>query len=311
MTGVTLGSFFDQPLHRYGWPRPKSGDGVDDYRVTNLFTGPDLINGGIHQAVDVGNGIAAPRPFFAPLACRARGLRHWDGALGMEFELEHAASIKVWHLSRTLAVEVVAGRATVGAWQNVRKGQQVGMTGNTGRQPMPYHTHLELWVDGRRVDIEPHLPMVERAARPITFEEEDMKLPADAGYFATGKVGPGNRLRIDHTTTAGSEVTESTTEVQLIGIVAGGTPYTLDDGRKGDRWYVVRRGDTGDVRQVAHLLVTGVTPTLWLFSQVPLPAADCSTQENKLAAGRTALDGALQALSGATRAATVARESIA
>lgn len=312
MTEILLGSFFDQPVHVASWRRPASGAGLDDYRVTNPFTGPDLINKGqVHGAVDVGDGQGSPQPLLAPRTCLARGLYHWDGAIGMEFALAPGISAIAWHLSRTLPVATVAGRAAKGAWANVTKGRQYGLTGNTGKQPMPYHTHLELWIGSRRVDIEPHLPLVERAARPIVIpEEDDMQLPSGAGYLASGKIGPGNRLRISHETTAGSEVLEEVTAVDVIGIVPDGTPYTLTDGRKGDRWYIVRRGDTGDVRQVAHLLVTGIEPTPWLFSQVPLPAADCSVPEGKLRLGRTAIVGALQAHAAEGRALSAAAESI-
>lgn len=271
------------------------------YAITTTFDGRDLINGGMHMAVDVGN-FGINDPILSPITGRARGLYHSDGAIGIEYELGNGWTLQLWHLNATLAAGLVMtpGRSDTGDWINVTRGQICGRTGNSGAlvngQPMPAHTHIELERGGQRYDVAPYL-----LGQPFDTQEEDMKLP-NAGYFATGKVGAGNRLRINHTTTEGSEVVASVLDVQLIGIVTGGTPYTLPDGRTGTRWYIVRRADTGDVRQVAHQLVTSITPTPFLFSQIPLPAADCSAQEatiaqltNKIARARTANTGARQA----------------
>lgn len=270
------------------------------YAITTTFDGRDLINGGMHMAVDVGN-FGMNDPILAPITGRARGLYHFDTAIGIEYELGNGWTLQLWHLNATLSagLTMTPGRSDAGDWVNVVKGQVCGRTGNSGAlvngQPMPAHTHIELERNGQRYDVGPYL-----LGAPFQ-PEDDMKLP-EAGYFAVGKVGPGNRLRIDHTTTVGSQVVASELEVQLLGIVTGGTAYTLPDGRTGNRWYIVRRGDTGDVRQVAHQLVTGITPTPSLFSQVPLPAADCSAQEatilqlnTKIARARTANSGARQA----------------
>ena len=271
------------------------------YNITTTFDGRDLINGGMHMAVDVGN-FGMNDPLLSPITGRARGLYNFDTAIGLEYELGNGWILQLWHINATLSagLSMIPGRSDTGDWVDVVRGQVCGRTGNSGAlvngAPMPAHTHIELERDGQRYDVAPYL-----LGQPFDTQEEDMKLP-DAGYFATGKVGPGNRLRIDHTTTDGSEVVASELEVALVGIVTGGTPYSLPDGRSGNRWYIVRRGDTGDVRQVAHQLVTGIAPTPFLFSQVPLPAADCSAQEatiaqltGKIDRARTANRGAVQA----------------
>lgn len=265
------------------------------YSITTTFDGRDLINGGMHMAVDVGN-FGMDDPILAPMTGRARGLYHFDTAIGIEYDLGNGWALKLWHLNATLAagLAMTPGRSDTGDWINVTRGQVCGRTGNSGAyvngRPMPAHTHIELEREGTRYDVGPYL-----LGQPFDTQEEDMKLP-DAGYFAVGKVGAGNRLRIDHSTTEGSEVTAGELNVALIGIVTGGTPYVLPDGRSGNRWYVIRRGDTGDVRQVAHQLVIGITPTPFLFSQVPLPKADCSAQDNALRGIATAAAGARQAI---------------
>lgn len=280
------------------------------YAITTTFDGRDLVNGGEHMAVDVGN-FGMNDPILSPITGRARGLYHYDTAIGIEYDLGAGWTLQLWHLNATLSagLALVPGRSDAGDWVDVVRGQVCGRTGNSGAlvngRPMPAHTHIELEKDGKRYDVAPYL-----LGRPFDPQEDDMKLP-EAGYFAVGKVGPGNRLRIDHTTTDGSEVVAGELEVQIVGIVTGGTAYALPDGRTGNRWYIVRRGDTGDVRQVAHQLVTSITPTAFLFSQVPLPAADCSAQDNKLRGGRAALDGAIQAHEAVGHALRSAREAIA
>jgi hypothetical protein len=282
------------------------------YAITTTFDGRDLVNGGTHRAVDVGN-FGMDDPILSPITGRARGLYHFDTAIGIEYDLGNGWTLQLWHLNATLSagLSLIPGRSDDGDWVNVTRAQVCGRTGNSGAlvngQPMPAHTHIELERAGARYDVAPYL-----LGQPFDpFQEDDMKLPADASYFATGKVGAGNRLRIDHATTDGSEVVTAELDVQLLGIVTGGTPYTLPDGRKGNRWYVIRRADTGDVRQVAHLLVTAIAPTPALFSQVPIPAADCSAQDNQLRAGRTAIAGAVQAHEAAGRALAVAQEAVA
>ena len=279
------------------------------YAITTTFDGRDLVNGGAHMAVDVGN-FGMDDPIMAPTTGRARGLYHFDSAIGIEYELGNGWVLQLWHLNATLAagLSMVPGRSDTGDWINVERTQVCGRTGNSGAlvggAPMPAHTHIELERNGKRYDVAPYL-----LGQPFDTQEEDMKLP-DAGYFATGKVGPGNRLRIDHTTTVGSEVVAGELEVQLVGIVTGGTPYSLPDGRSGNRWYIIRRGDTGDVRQVAHQLVIGITPTPFLFSQVPLPVADCSAQETTIAQLRTKIARASTSANGAAQAATATVEAL-
>lgn len=300
MATLVLGHMFAYPLHIASWADfGRKRGGSIDYRVTNPFDGPDFLNGGKHRATDVGN-TRMNDSLRSPAVCRVTGRRHTDGALGVEFDLGGGVILGLWHLNR---VDPPLNR-----WTPVARGQIVGLTGNTGGRisdgkggtmPMPAHTHVEIKRNGVPFDVEPYLPMVERAARPIQLKESTVEVPQDVGYLATGVVGPDNRLRVHHSTTDGSQITDRPTAVQIFGIKRGGTPYTVG-GQAGSDWYFV--GALGRSWYVAKPLVTQITATGYLPSIVPLPSADCSPQEatilqlsNKIARARTANRGASQA----------------
>jgi hypothetical protein len=142
--------FLAYPIHRSDWQRPT---GSRDYRITNHYSSVDILNGGMHRAVDVGN-FREGDPVYSPGPCSAIALRHTDGALGVRFYAPNGEVWELWHLDRT---DISGTQRT-----NVRAGQQVGITGNTGaRLPsgaeMPKHTHIEREVNGARVDPEPYL----------------------------------------------------------------------------------------------------------------------------------------------------------
>lgn len=255
------------PLHRADWVRPP---GVYEFVVTQRFGSLDgYYKGQAHGAVDIGNfrchdpivAMAAGNVRRVKDGAAAAGLAATD-ALGVVIDHGYGITTEYWHL------DAWVGPAT--GW--VQAGQQIGILGDTGIGAV-CHCHIEAKRNGVRFDPEPLM----FGGSINTDGEDDMRLP-NAGYFATGRVGPGNRLRLEHSTTEGSEVIPDgvVLDVQLLGIVTGGTPYTLTDGRTGNRWYIVRRADNGDVRQVAHQLVTGIAPTPHLFNQVPLPDADCT-----------------------------------
>lgn len=292
MSAVTLGNMLSYPLHVASWKRPS---GSVDYRVTNSFDGPDYLNGGKHQATDVGN-FRGGDSVRAPAACRGMGLRHTDGALGVRFDLGHGVAVELWHLSKTLLI---------GKWQPLAQGQVCGATGNSGaRMPdgsaMPFHTHIEGERNGVRFDIERYLPMVERAAIPLQLEEDDVRIPTGTP-LAQGVVGPGNRLRTDPATAEGSRVIGSDIGeakayfVQVYQLGIPGESYVLG-GKAGSSYAWV--GVFGSTWFVAEPLVTDVKPT----SALSVPPADCSAQEttiaqlrSKIARAGTANAGAMQA----------------
>lgn len=262
---TTLGPLFRRPLHVASWSRPLNGPSAADFRVTNTFDGPDLINGGKHDAIDVGNKTRLPpalggntgagEPVIAPMDCLIRPLYHYDGALGLDLSLTPSLTLRLWHLSQ-LDYFVAAPNAkvtSVGKWDTVLAGRQIGITGNSGKQPMPAHTHIELWRDRQRIDPEPFLPMVERPAIPLP--EEDMRLLTGQA-LTVGTVGPGNRLRIDPKTASGSVITSEAIEVKVLQTDTIGEPYELD-GQPGNRYHTVALA-TGEVYYTAAPLVTNV-----------------------------------------------------
>lgn len=123
------------------------------YRVTGQFDGVDLLNGGKHRATDVGN-FGMNDPILAPITGRAKGMRHFDGALGVAYALGAEWMLELWHLNATLA--------PIGQWVDVTRGQVCGRTGNTGARlpdgrPMPAHTHIVLKRYGVPYDVERYL----------------------------------------------------------------------------------------------------------------------------------------------------------
>lgn len=170
---------FNRPVHPQSWSRPA---GSDDYRITTRFDGVDLVNGGLHAAVDVGNA-RIDYPVLAPARCRARGARNYSrngtDALGLEFDLGNDVRVEVWHLNATLPVSDVngvPGTNSYGPWREVARGEVVGRTGNSGAlvggKAMPAHSHIVLMVNRKRVDPEPYLLGTKRLPAGELIPEE-------------------------------------------------------------------------------------------------------------------------------------------
>jgi len=180
--------FLAYPIHRSDWQRPT---GSRDYRITNHYDSVDILNGGRHQAVDVGN-FREGDPVYAPGPCEAMGLRHTDSALGVRFYAPNGEVWELWHLD-------VLG-LPIGSRTRVQGGQIVGRTGNTGaRLPsgaeMPKHTHIEREVGGKRVDPEAYLLGLDYNWTGITEEgdmvichpvREQWDIPAGTVFFTQG-----------------------------------------------------------------------------------------------------------------------------
>lgn len=210
---VKLGPLFRKPLHVTTWKRPvRPLKDWDAFRVTGTYDGEDLINGGLHRAVDVGNASkwgssGKGEEVIAPMDCPARGLHHFDGALGVDFSVGPDLSLRLFHLAATLPVDPPTGRTTAaGPWRLVKAGERVGITGDTGLGTGA-HTHIELWWKGVRIDPEPYLEMVEKPAKPLP--EDDMQIEganlvhihnrrARVTVDSSFRMGPGtDRPRID------------------------------------------------------------------------------------------------------------------
>lgn len=190
MTDLVLGPLFTEYLHpqewcSYGALRGTPGCPRYEYRVTNPYTGLDLVNGGQHRAVDAGNA-AKGWPVLMPARKRVRALHHFDGALGIEVELGGDYALLAWHLDDVLLPMPPApteftgpGATTRGPWRDRDRGAPIGATGNSGGKTasggtMPAHTHIELLFHGVRLDPEPHL-----FGEPIPGAPDDMPIFSD------------------------------------------------------------------------------------------------------------------------------------
>lgn len=257
---IDLTRLMAYPVHPPEWDRTGASR---DYRITTTYDGEDLVNGGPHRAVDLGN-LRTHDPIYAPASCRAMGLRHWDGAIGVRLELGPDLLLDAWHLDSTTVA--------VGAWTPVAAGQIVGRTGRSG-QVTGAHTHLELTRAGRRRD--PTRYLLGLARLPI-LEDDDMQLPV-ADYLMHGTVHPGTNLRYPapRGELAGSgEVAggfDSPTRVAILYRAPAGKPYTITiDGRQvsSTAWYGVKLPGP-DYREVAALLVTDLRPAAVLRELLP------------------------------------------
>lgn len=246
------------------------------YAVTNPFNGPDLVNGGIHAAVDVGN-FGMNDPILSPITGHATGLRHFDGALGIDYEIGDGWHVQLWHLNATLQ--------PFGTRVAVQRRQVCGRTGNTGPlvngQPMPAHTHCELEKDGKRYDIEPYL-----LGRPFVTGGDDMQIPKALKHIAQGVVAAGNVLRSDPATRVGAKVLTETIFVQIYGTGVVGESYTLG-GKTGNTYAWI--GAYGETWYVAVPLLTDVQLTT--IGKVLIPVSGGLTEaqakeREKAAAGK-------------------------
>jgi len=111
-------------------------------------------------------------------------------------------------------------------------------------------------------------------------------------------------LRVEAETTEGARRTTGETPLKVLGIRRNGPSYTISVNnvpKTDNDWYVVATSD-GETWEVAKLLVYAIKPTAYLFSQVPLPAADCTAQETTIAQLQTKIARAATANTGAQTA---------
>lgn len=222
---LVLGPLFDQPLHTQPWCDFGRDRGQVpecpryDYRVTNPFAGIDLVNGGRHNAVDAGNA-GMGWTVLAPARVPMRYLHHFDGARGRRWELGNGYVLEAWHVAADAAVD--PPRPTKGTAasepRNFNRGTPVALTGNTGAQvggkPMPAHTHIALFENGKPIDPEPHLfgaPITGAPNDMQTFSDvppehqfyESIEWMVDAGLTSAEGVGGSGEYRPDGLVTRG------------------------------------------------------------------------------------------------------------
>lgn len=182
---LQLGPLYPQPLHEkpwcaYGTLRGRKPECPRfDYRITSGFLDRDILNGGLHRAVDVGNA-STEHPVLSPYGGQMRQLHHFDGARGREWDLGNGHALEAWHLSPDPEDPHKPDKGTLrGPWQRVERGQQIALTGNTGADlpdgsPMPAHTHWMLLRHGVAIDPEPHLYIDGVFGVPIAGAIDDM-----------------------------------------------------------------------------------------------------------------------------------------
>lgn len=195
---LQLGPLFAFPMHAkpwcsYGTLRGKTPDCPRlDYRITAGFLDRDILNGGLHRAIDTGNA-STEHPVLSPCSAPMRHLQHFDGARGREWELGGGWSLETWHLHPHPEDPQKPDSGTArGPWQQVERGQTVGLTGSTGRDlpdgsPMPPHTHIVLIRSGVAVDPEPYLHLNNAPGLRIQGATDDMAtftdVPEDHPFY--------------------------------------------------------------------------------------------------------------------------------
>ncbi len=110
-------------------------------RRSDPFSG----EGAFHSGVDIGCGTGTP------VKAAADGIvkeADWSGGYGRMIVIDHGNGMQTWyaHLSRT---DVVPG-------QDIRLGQQIGLSGSSGRATAP-HLHYEVRMGGTPVNPYPYL----------------------------------------------------------------------------------------------------------------------------------------------------------
>ena len=181
---LTLGPLYKSDLHEkpwcgYGTKRGTPGCPRFDYRITAGYLDRDILNGGIHRAVDAGNA-STEWPVYSPSSAPMRHLHHFDGARGREWDLGNGWSFQGWHFAADPEDPPKPDKGTrAGLWQSVQRGQRVATTGNTGADlpdgsPMPPHTHWVLSRYGVAVDPEPYLYIDGKPGMPIEGAIDDM-----------------------------------------------------------------------------------------------------------------------------------------
>jgi hypothetical protein len=208
-------------------------------------TAQELEDAPRHRATDLGN-FWCGEPVYAVYSGKAQTIGPDQyGALGIIIDHGSFSSVS-WHLN---AFTIPRGSAVP-----VNRGQQIGIVGKTGLGAV-CHLHLELKVNGVRIDPEPYL-----FGAPLVIED-DMNLPSGLKHVTQGVVGVRNRLRKDPDTAEGSRVltdAEGAQFVQVYGLGVTGEAWNLG-GVAGNTYAWVGWG--GETWFVAEPLVTNLQLT--------------------------------------------------
>jgi len=120
-------------------------DPVDGAPVVGCFCYRSAPSSEFHPGVDLG---AQYGDVVRAAAAGTIASAGWDGGYGLKIDLDHGNGYHTWyaHLSR----------ADVQPGQYVRKGQQIGLVGDTGFATGP-HLHYQVMLNGSPVDPAPYL----------------------------------------------------------------------------------------------------------------------------------------------------------
>jgi len=152
MATIAFRSPVNVPLLRFGARKPKPPDPAahDTFRVTKRSKDPEASGpGGKHMAIDIGNfrcgdPVVAMAPGKArPATDQAKGDGAPTNAIGVIIDHGSGVITEYWHF-----------QSGIKAAKRVEAGDRIGLVGETGNAD-GCHCHIELKIDGVRVDPEP------------------------------------------------------------------------------------------------------------------------------------------------------------
>lgn len=256
------------PLHPFGADVP-----VGTFRVTQRFDDPDFFyrDGRTHGAVDIGNRqCGAPIVAMAPgtasrIKDNATALGAKTDALGIRIDHGQGVSTEYWHLASW----------GVASGSKVNAGQVIGWLGSTGLGNV-CHTHIEMKVDGQRIDPEPYMFGAVFDPAPEDDVLGDQTIFLDSPFRARIAAGVSIRSQPRLSDDTRVSITSAVTEVTVIGRTSGA------EFRGSRNWHVFGE-DRGGLRCVHSSLTERITAT-------PIGI------DNKIAGALTAAKGAQQAI---------------
>jgi murein DD-endopeptidase MepM/ murein hydrolase activator NlpD len=192
MSIVAFRSPVEVPLLRKGQRKPPGLPPAATFRVTTEFGDPEHGSPGVtHKGMDIGNlDCGAPIVAMAPgraLLVEDDAKKHGFKTNGLGVLIEHdvaGVTTEYWHFSKRL----------VGHKTRVKAGQRIGLVGDTGKAD-GCHCHIELKVNGRNRDPEPHAfgepldlnPSAPRGTKmPLQFKAADYR-PLTNRKYTTDK----------------------------------------------------------------------------------------------------------------------------
>jgi hypothetical protein len=283
------------PLHPKGQCSPAS----DDFCVTQQFNDPDFYWSNIdpvkaalgHRATDIGNfrcgyPIVAMAPGTAwRVQDNATALGAATNALGIV--IDHGSGVRTayWHLASWTA----ANGGPVAA------GQEIGKLGNTGLGAT-CHTHIEMTVNGAKVDPEPHMFGAPLDTSAPSEDDEPVYNPADVLAIYGQQI----------VTKGAANVREKQgTSYPVLTLLPGGTQLTATARVVGEpangsvEWYETKVELSGQVRVAfvhSSAVDVAIAPPPTGFTQAQIDAARLEGTSIGFSRAKTKATAAVQAI---------------